>query len=70
MKKDNKVDYIEESIDRRNYVVDFSKLKKTFDTSKFITLDEGISEIYEMIKNGLFNEDKNIDLYGNFILKV
>lgn len=70
MKKDNKVDYIEESIDKRNYVVDFSKLKKTFDTSKFVTLDEGISEIYEMIKNGLFNEDKNIDLYGNFILKV
>lgn len=70
LKKDNKVDYIEKSIDKRNYVVDFSKLEKTFDTSKFVTLDEGISEIYEMIKNGLFNDDKNTDLYGNFVLNV
>ena len=67
---DTEVEFLNESIDKRNYVVNFSKLKSTFDTSNFIFLDNGIYEIIKLIKKGVFDQDKSEELYGNYNINL
>ena len=64
------VEFLNESIDKRNYVVSFSKLKSIFDTSNFMLLDNGIQEIINLVKKGVFDHDKSEELYGNYNIKL
>jgi nucleoside-diphosphate-sugar epimerase len=64
-----KVKYGENGSDPRNYKVSFSKVKKTFGFEPQFTVPEGIKELIDAFKVGLYKDsitDKN--KYGNYVI--
>lgn len=63
----NHVKFIKKSKDRRNYRVNFNKLKKYLKYQPKINLDYGIKEIIQLLKKGMFkNSKKKLSQFGNF----
>lgn len=53
--------------DRRNYKVDFSKVRKTLDFKCNVSIEEGIVKIIESMKSGnYFNFERNKEKFGNY----
>ena len=53
--------------DPRNYIVDFSKVKKVLFFEPSWSVNDGIKELINFLENGLYNDveiDKNF--YGNY----
>ena len=64
-----KVKYLEKGFDRRNYIVDFSKVSSVLGFKPKYTIKKGIEEIILEIKKNKFNfENKNF--YGNYNLNL
>ncbi len=64
-----KVSYREKGEDRRNYRVNFNKIKKEIGFMTKFTIDNGITEILNVLKEGKYstiNKEKN--LYGNYMI--
>jgi len=64
------IKFLEKSIDKRNYKVDFSKVKKTLNFKTNFSIDDGIDEIIEYLKNfdlKIFETKKY--LFGNYEIK-
>jgi nucleoside-diphosphate-sugar epimerase len=57
------INYVDNDSDKRNYIVNFDKLKNHFDVSNFKSLSYGINEISEVLSLNLFD---NSSKYGNF----
>ena len=62
------ITYNDEGVDKRNYRVDFSKVKKILNFEAQYTVPDGIKEIYKAINSNSFN--KNINHFGNFEIKL
>ena len=63
----SKVDFQQKGPDPRNYRVDFSKVKSILSFESKFTIDEGIREIVEALKQGKFKYlDKYKDKLGNY----
>ena len=62
--------FVDESKDKRNYIVDFSKIKKKLNFVPEFNIDEGIDEIINMLSENYYSLDNNFDLmstyYGNY----
>ena len=59
---------LKKSYDKRNYIVNFSKLKKQLQFETKYTVDQGIKQIIKKLKN----ENKmfmQLSKQGNYILK-
>ncbi len=65
---DSKITYNNEGVDKRNYRVDFSKVKKILNFEVQHTVPDGIKEIHKAINSNLFN--KNISHFGNFKINL
>ena len=64
-----RVKYLEKGFDRRNYIVDFSKVNSVLGFKPKYTIKKGIEEIIIEIKKNTFNfENKNF--YGNYNLNL
>ena len=61
---------VKESKDKRNYVVDFSKIEKTLNFLPSFDLEEGIDEIITKLESDSYDLNKNfeklINYYGNY----
>lgn len=68
-KKFNNLDLkiVEGGHDRRNYKVDFNKIKKTLNFKPIFSVNDGIEEIIQYIKNS--NDVSNFASLGNFVIK-
>ena len=67
---DGKVNYVEGGFDKRNYKVDFTKVKKHFDFTTQWNVERGIKELIANMKNGFYKEDMDNDnFYGNYLLR-
>ena len=65
-----KVKFVEGGFDKRNYKVDFTKVKEHFNFSPKWTIDRGIKEIVEKLKEGEFlSESENKNFYGNYFIR-
>lgn len=65
-----KVDFVEGGLDKRNYRVDFSKVKKHFSFETEWTVEMGVEELISNLKKGLFIEsDNNPNYFGNYFLE-
>ena len=61
------VKYVDGGTDPRNYIVDFSKVKKVLFFEPSWSVNDGIKELINFLENGLYNDveiDKNF--YGNY----
>ena len=64
---DSNVKYVTEGSDPRNYRVSFQKIRNVLNFEPKYSVEDGVIEIIKSIKAGLFkNENKNINLYGNY----
>jgi len=64
-----KVSYKEKGQDRRNYKVNFNKIKKEIGFNTKFTIDDGITEILNVLKEGKFlSINKTNNLYGNYTI--
>ena len=64
-----RVKYLEKGFDRRNYIVDFSKVNSVLGFKPKYTIKKGVEEIIIEIKKNTFNfENKNF--YGNYNLNL
>jgi len=61
-----KIRYLKESIDKRNYVVDFSKVKTILKFKPKFSVEYGIKEILKKIKKNKIN---NYNQLGNYQIK-
>jgi nucleoside-diphosphate-sugar epimerase len=61
--------FLKNDVDKRNYKVDFSKVKKELNFNTKYSVEFGVKEIIQSIKSGLF---KNISLekFGNYNIKI
>jgi len=67
---DINVSFEKEGVDKRNYKVNFEKVKKVLNFKAKHTVQDGIVEIHEAIKSRLYDKSqKNIDQLGNFEIK-
>ena len=67
---EGKVNFVEGGFDKRNYKVDFTKVKKHFNFITEWSIDRGIKELIANMENGLYKEDINNDnFYGNYFLR-
>jgi len=56
-----------DSVDQRDYKVNFSKIKKIYGFKPSITIDDGIKEILKELKKGKFKKLSNYkDKLGNY----
>jgi nucleoside-diphosphate-sugar epimerase len=63
---DGKVKYVDGGADRRNYRVDFSKIKKRLYFEPAYTVDDGISELIETMKQGFYQDyETRFNFYRN-----
>ena len=61
-----KVRYVEKGSDRRNYRVDFSKIRRQLYFEPAFTVEDGISELIQVLKQGFFHDyDDRINFYRN-----
>ena len=62
-----KVNYVKNGTDKRNYKVDFSKIKNELNYQPNYSIEDGIDEIIQAFKNGLYADYlKNKLKYGNY----
>lgn len=67
---DGRVNYVEGGFDKRNYKVDFTKVKKHFDFTTQWNIERGINELIANMENGFYKEDMDNDnFYGNYLLR-
>lgn len=61
---------IEDSKDKRNYIVDFSKVKKELEFTPEFNIEDGIEEIINKLEDDEYALNKNFDMlfnyYGNY----
>lgn len=63
------VEYVAGGADRRNYKVDFSKIRRTLAFEPTYSVEDGISELLEALQQGFFRDyDGNREHYGNYNL--
>ena len=59
-----------DGIDKRNYRVNFEKVRKVLNFKAEYTVQDGVKEIYEAIKSNMYNNsEEHIDHLGNFKIK-
>jgi nucleoside-diphosphate-sugar epimerase len=64
------INYVVGGNDPRNYVVDFSKVKKTLNFEPSVSVDDGIKEIIDYLNKGVFLDyDENKNFYGNYLIE-
>nr|ADI18167.1 nucleoside-diphosphate-sugar epimerases [uncultured delta proteobacterium HF0200_39N20] len=62
-----KVKYKKHGVDPRNYMVDFSKVKRILDFEPKYTVPDGIKEVLDAFENHIFDHvEKQRSVYGNF----
>ena len=62
-----KISYTENGSDPRNYKVNFSKVRNRLGFEPKYSVEYGIKELIEAMKNGIFSDSiKNKNKYGNF----
>tara|TARA_B100001996_G_scaffold102934_1_gene77298 strand:- start:242 stop:1237 length:996 start_codon:yes stop_codon:yes gene_type:complete len=63
---------IEDSKDKRNYIVDFSKVKKELKFTPEFNIEDGIEEIINKLEGDEYELNKNFDMlfnyYGNYLI--
>ena len=59
---------VKNSKDRRNYIVNFSKIKKILNFTPKLTVSYGISEIIAQLKKKSIKESK-LNQFGNYKIK-
>ena len=64
-----KVRYLEKGVDKRNYIVDFSKVNSVLGFKPKYTVKKGIEELISEIKNNTFNF-KSENQFGNYNLNI
>jgi len=65
-----KVKYRDHGVDPRNYMVDFSKVKKILYFKPKYTISDGIEEVLEAFENHIFDHvDEQRNVYGNYELQ-
>ncbi len=64
-----KVRYLEKGVDKRNYIVDFSKVNSVLGFKPKYTVKKGIEELISEIKNNTFNF-KSENQFGNYYLNI
>ena len=66
--KTNNFNYelVKDSKDKRNYVVDFSKIQKTFDFLPSFDLEDGIDEIIRKLESDSYDLNKNFEKLNNY----
>ena len=63
---DGKVKYVDGGVDRRNYRVDFSKIKERLYFEPVYTVDDGISELIETMQQGFYQDyETRFNFYRN-----
>ena len=63
---DGKVKYVDGGADRRNYRVDFSRIKEKLYFEPAFTVDDGISELIDKMKQGFYQDyEARINFYRN-----
>ncbi|MFC1674055.1 NAD-dependent epimerase/dehydratase family protein [Pseudomonadota bacterium] len=63
---DGQVTYVEGGFDRRNYKVDFSRIRERLHFTPKYTVDDGIRELIEVMKQGFFHDyDQRLNYYRN-----
>jgi nucleoside-diphosphate-sugar epimerase len=66
-----KIKYGANGSDPRNYKVDFSKVKNVLGFEPEFTVQDGIKELVDTLKLGLYSDSKqNKNKYGNYKLKI
>jgi nucleoside-diphosphate-sugar epimerase len=64
-----KILYSNNGSDPRNYKVNFNKVKTTLGFEPQYTVQDGIAELIDGLKNGLYSDAvKNKEKYGNYTL--
>jgi nucleoside-diphosphate-sugar epimerase len=61
--------FLKNDVDKRNYKVDFSKVKKELNFSTKYSVQYGVEEIIKSVKSGLF-KDSNLEEFGNYKIKI
>jgi nucleoside-diphosphate-sugar epimerase len=65
------VSYTDKKLDPRNYRVDFSKIDKKLDFKIKYSVEDGIEEIVDYLKDSKISMNKlNSDLYGNYLINL
>ncbi len=64
-----KVRYLEKGVDKRNYIVDFSKVNSVLGFEPKYTVKKGIEELISEIKNNTFNF-KSENQFGNYNINI
>jgi len=65
------ITYKEHGTDPRNYRVDFRKIKDILEFEPQYTVQDGIQEILQALKQHLFDKiEKNKDFYGNYTIDI
>ena len=63
---------IEDSKDKRNYIVDFSKVKKELKFTPEFNIADGVEEIINKLEGDEYKLNKNFDMlfnyYGNYLI--
>lgn len=61
------IEYVEHGIDRRNYRVNFAKVRKELSFEPHYSIEDGVRELIEAMKDGRFlNVEENRDFHGNY----
>lgn len=63
---DGKVKFKEHGTDPRNYRVDFQKVRSRLHFSPSYSIDDGVREVVNAVRNGFFHENLRQNLYGNY----
>lgn len=61
------IEYVENGIDRRNYRVDFAKVRNELSFEPNYSIEDGVQELIEAMNGGRFlNVEENRDFHGNY----
>ena len=63
------VKYLQKGVDKRNYIVDFSKVNSVLGFKPKYTIKKGIEELIEEINKNTF-DFKNNNQFGNYTIKI
>lgn len=66
---DGKVKYLQKGVDKRNYIVDFSKVNSILGFKPKYTIKKGIEELIEEINKNTFDFKSN-NQFGNYTIKI
>ncbi len=66
---EGRVNYVEGGFDKRNYKVDFTKVKKHFNFETEWSVEMGIKEIIKNMQSGFYNDLEDKNFFGNYFLR-